>query len=648
MNALPRRRRSLESLKKEAKRWLESLHAGAADARARLERAFSNAPATPTLRDVQHALAHEHGFRGWAELKQAFELALAADRDAGENALSQYETMATALLDAYRTGAPEAMARHYRYTWHRRPWQSMRTYVQLDLGKRPSGPNDDVAITLDEARHLIAIEHGFASWPALKTFAESATAGPRLAAKPVRLVAEEGGEASRAIAASRDWDTVVALPAMHPAARLDAAGQMTDAVLADVSRVETVTALDLGGSRALTDEGVRHLARLPGLKHLDLSGTAVTDRGLEVLRELRSLETLSLAMTRVTDEGVALLAGCHELHRVNLSWTQTGDAALRALAGKRKLHDFASGTGVTDAGIPLLHELPVFKSWQGGEMKIALLGERSLPNYLSLRGTFSDRGMQRMRALDGLFGLNLDDSHLGITANGLEPLGSLPHLGWLAVDATDEWMPLIAAMPSLRFLSAQDTVAGDDGFAALSRSRSIEYIWGRRCHNLERRGFLALAKMPALRGLSVSCLNVDDAGVSALPAFPALKELMPMDVPDAGYRHIGTCRQLEALILMYCRDTTDAATGHITGLRQLSYYFNSYTTITDRTPELLSGMDSLERITFDMCHGLTPAGVARLARLPRLRELRVSGKGIAADVVERFPPGVRVVYGPEP
>ena len=50
---------------------------------------------------------------------------------------------------------------------------------------------------------------------------------------------------------------------------------------------------------------------------------------------------------------------------------------------------------------------------------------------------------------------------------------------------------------------------------------------------------------------------------------------------------------------MYCRDTTDAATEHITGLTKLSYYFNSYTTITDRTPELLSGMDSLERITFD-------------------------------------------------
>jgi hypothetical protein len=50
---------------------------------------------------------------------------------------------------------------------------------------------------------------------------------------------------------------------------------------------------------------------------------------------------------------------------------------------------------------------------------------------------------------------------------------------------------------------------------------------------------------------------------------------------------------------MYCRETPDVATERITGLGSLSTCFNSYTTITDRTPELLSTMDSLERITFD-------------------------------------------------
>jgi hypothetical protein len=364
-----------------------------------------------------------------------------------------------------------------------------------------------------------------------------------------------------------------------------------------------------------------------------------------VLRELPVLETLSLAGTRVTDEGIAQLAQCHELREVDLSRTRTGDAALRALAGKRYLRVFASGNGITDVGLRLLQELPVFKSWHGGEVEMALLSYRALPNQLTLRGSVTDRGMQSMRSLPGLFGLNLDDRNLALTAAALDPLVSLPNLGWLAVDAKDDWMPVIAAMPRLRFLAAQDTVAGDDGFVALSRSQSIEYLWGRRCHNLRRRGFVALASMPALRGLSVSCLNVDDLGLAALPSFPALRELVPMDVPDEGYRHIGKCEKLESLILMYCRDTTDAATQHITGLGNLSYYFNSYTAITDRTPELLAGMESLERITFDSCHGLTNPGVARLAHLPRLRELRVSGRGITPDVAAAFPPGVVLECG---
>jgi hypothetical protein len=632
------RRRNLDSLRKEAKRWLAALRDNAADARARLARALPDAPPSPTLRDVQLALAREHGFPGWAALKEA----LTPDPSASARTVGQYEAMAEALLEAYRTGTPEAMERHYRYTWHRRAWQAMRTYVQLDLAKTPSGPDDDADITLDDARYLIAIEHGFENWGALRAFVSTMPGGVLVTAKLVRVRSLDAPTESRPIASTRDWDTVLRLLARTSSAALDARGQMTDAMLLEVSGVERVTALDLSGSKTVTDEGVRHLARLPNLRHLDLGGTAVTDRGLDVLRELPELETVSLAMTQMTDAGVAHLAHCGELRQVDLSWTGTGDGAIRALAGKRKLHLLRSGNGVTDAGLALLHELPVFRTWQGGHPTMALMSYDAGPNYLLLRGTFTDRGMQHLRGLDGLFALNLDDRGLAISSAGLAPLVTLPNLGWLAVDAKDDWMPCIAEMPRLRFLGAQDTLAGDEGFMALGRSRSIEYIWGRRCHNLGRRGFVALADMPTLRGLSVSCLNVDDAGISALPRFPPLEELMPMDIPDGGYRHIGKCEGLQALILMYCRDTTDAATEHITGLRRLSYYFNSYTAITDRTPELLAGMDALERITFDGCHRLTDAGVGKLARLPSLKELRVSGKGVTAGVRGMFPPAVTV------
>jgi hypothetical protein len=635
------RRRGLESLKKEAKRWFDALRQNSPDARIRFERLVPNALPKPTLRDVQHALAIENGFSGWTELKRK----LTADVEETTKALGQFEEMADALLAAYRTGAPAALERHWALTWHRRNFQAMRTYVQLDLGRQAGAPNQNDDITLDDARFLVAREHGFERWDALVKYCTSMPAQSSfMTPKPVRLIAAETVVDESPSWHSRDWSAVVTRLKESDAAGVDALGQMTDAMLEDVARIEHITTLNLAGSRRVTDAGVCHLSRLSRLRHLDLSGTSITDHGLEVLRALPELETVSLAWTNVTDAGVAHLSGCERLSGVNLQGTSSGDGALRALAGKARVCQLRTGNAVTDAGLSLLREIPIFKSWNGGEPTMGLLSYDAGPNYLLLRGPFTDRGMTQLEDLGGLFALNLDAAELGITAAGLAPLVGLPNLGWLAFDATDDAMPYFARMPRLRFLGCQDTVAGDDGFVSLSQSESIEYIWGRRCHNLKTRGFAALARMPALRGLSVSCKNVEDAGVAELPRFRALRELMPMDVADEGYRHIARCEALESLILMYCRETSDAATEHIVRLPQLKYYFASYTRITDRTPELLSRMDSLERITLDGCAALTNTGLAHLKRLPRLRELRVSGPQITSDIANEFAPGVRVHY----
>ena len=113
---------------------------------------------------MQLALAREQGFDGWTALKRALE----PDPARSAATLAEYNDMAEALLDAYRAGTPEAMERHYRYTWHRRAWSGMRSYVQLNLGKRPGEPDGDVAISLDDARWLVARERGFDSWEALR------------------------------------------------------------------------------------------------------------------------------------------------------------------------------------------------------------------------------------------------------------------------------------------------------------------------------------------------------------------------------------------------------------------------------------------------------------------------------------------------
>jgi Leucine Rich Repeat (LRR) protein len=639
------RGRSLESLRKEAKRWLKAIHDNDSAARARFERAIGSIPDHPGLRDVQHALALEMGFAGWSALKRAAEEAPtpASPSAAGYAALARYEDMADALLEAYRTGTPEAMSRHYAYTWHRRAWLAMRTYVQLDLGKRPAIDGTDAEITVDDARKLVALEYGFADWDALRSFALGLGDATTIAAKPVAVTTGDG-TSPRIVAATRDWSAAIAVMSERKAAGLDARGQMTDAVLEQLSRVEGIQELRLGNSKGVTDNGLRHLRSLQQLRHLDLSMTAVTDRGLEVLRAFPLLESVNLSWTRVTDAGVAHLAACDSLRRVHLGGTVAGDGALRTLAGKSDLAVLETGAGVTNDGLRLLREFPVFRTWRDGEAEIGLLRGEAQPNRLALSGAISDEGMAALQGLDGLFALDISDQSLHVSPPGLAFLATLEHLSWLSIDATDETMPAIARLPHLRHLACQDTQAGDNGFAALSASRSIESIWGRRCHNLRTAGFLALATMPALRALSVSCLNVEDEGIAALPTFPALRELMPMDVPDDGYRHIGQCAELDSLVLMYCRETGDRATERIAGLPKLRKYFASYTKITDRTPEILSQMDSLEQVEISGCPGVTDVGVARLARLPRLREISISGQSLTPGVVEAFPPGVKVKW----
>jgi hypothetical protein len=458
----------------------------------------------------------------------------------------------------------------------------------------------------------------------------------------VRIESASGTRTTTSV--TREWATALGTAARSAHVSLDAEGQMTDAMLADIASMSGLVALDLAGSAGVSDEGLRQLARFPHLRELVLDGTGVTDRGLGVLAELPRLERLSLSRTRVTDRCAAHLRRCEQLRDVNLSETETGDAAVRALSGKRRLAVFQCGRRLTDEGILALHDLPIFKEWHGGEARMELLSPDAGPNYLQLAGSLTASGLARLRGLDGVFALNIASLVQELGTADLEPLAHLPQLAWLAVNATDATMPRIAALPRLRFLLAQDTPAGDVGFAALARSQTLEYLWGRRCHRLSDGGFTALARLPRLRSLSVSCRNVSDRALSVLRAFPALTELMPIDLPDAAYRHVGACDNLESLVLMYCREATDAATEQIARLARLVRYFNSYTMITDRTPALLAEMDSLERITFDACHRLTDAGVAKLARLPRLKELRASGRLLTPAFRTKFPLHVRVTF----
>ena len=449
---------------------------------------------------------------------------------------------------------------------------------------------------------------------------------------------------------SRDWENVCAVIRELGLTAINSAGVIGDDDLQIISQLDQITALNLDGSKRLTDKGLRHLARMPQLRELVLDGQ-VTDRDLEVLDHLRELRLFRMFWQgNVTDEGVANLRFCEQLEEVDLLGCNSGDGAIAALAGKPRLCRFKTGRNVTDDGLALLHQFPAFKALPPAAAAYGLMSFGAEPTNLLIDGPFTRPGLDHLRGLDGVVGLSFfrHTSRLrGADLEGLDGLSNLVYLGCQGELCDDDAMRYIAALPKLRMLMGQGTVATDDGFASFSRSQTIEYFWGRECPNLTGRGFLALSRMPALKGLAVSCKFVDDAALARLPDFPALKELLPMDVADDGFRHIGRCEQLESLILMYCRDTTDVATSHIVSLPNLKKYHAGYTLITDATLELLSRINSLEEISFEGCKFITDSGIPFLRRLPRLREISIGGSpNVTRSATTAFANNVRVNYDP--
>jgi hypothetical protein len=623
-------RPSLEQLRKQAKERLASMP----DAK---------------LADAQFALARDYGFDSWPKLARHVEALVRPE-------IAQQDAIARDMAAVWHRGDEAAASRLNDLFHSALTVDQIRDFLRNRLVHLPDGVARIVRFDAADARLLVARLFGFEDWDALV----SASAGPPdgeapglSSTAPFHRIDEARGILSiRQPMSARDWDTVVGIMRDRGLAGLEAGNMMDDSSLeALIAAVPGIRVLKMHGSNRVTDDGLRHLASLRDLEEIELGGwhSPMTDAGFAALHALPRLRNVGAWWSRqITDTGVgATLAACPAIEDVSFGGASVGDGVIEALAGKVGVRRAFCGDRVTDAGLRRLHDIPRFERWSGGERRYSLLEFQAGPTYVAVKGPFTAAGLQSLSGLDGLFALNLHWTSGGATSADLSQLASLASLGFLAIDGDlcdDEAMRQIGRLPGLRMLLAQEPAAGDAGFLGLSESQTLEYLWTRQCPGLSGRGFAAMTSMPSLKGLAVSLKGVDDEALALLPRSPSLRALMPMDVSDDGFRHVGRCERLEELWCMYCRETGDAATAHIAGLH-LKTYYAGLTKITDRSLEILARMPSLERIQLHECHGVTDAGVRALAALPNLRELSIEG---CRNVTRCGPlgcaPGVRVSY----
>jgi hypothetical protein len=173
---------SLDNLRKAARRWLKALRANDPDAHARLTRAMPGAPSQPVLRDVQHALAREHGHENWLDLTRAVTV---RDETASPD-IEQFERLAETFLHAYRTGDPASL-RHLGKIFDRNVTpEQLHAEVRRRLAQLPEAEQPTGDLTLTDVRRFLAREAWFDTWEELvNTLSGNYTPSTRATRPPI-------------------------------------------------------------------------------------------------------------------------------------------------------------------------------------------------------------------------------------------------------------------------------------------------------------------------------------------------------------------------------------------------------------------------------------------------------------------------------
>ncbi len=123
-----------------------------------------------------------------------------------------------------------------------------------------------------------------------------------LAVHDARAVSDDG---VRSIARHKDLETLILSTGGG------ARSKFTDACMRDIAGLQKLKRLYLDGAR-ITDEGLKQL-KVNKLEDLSLKATRVTDRGIDEIKHMTSLRYLDLRDTKVTKAALMKLKGIPEL-----------------------------------------------------------------------------------------------------------------------------------------------------------------------------------------------------------------------------------------------------------------------------------------------------------------------------------------------
>jgi ankyrin repeat protein len=166
---------SLEQLRKLARELQRAHNAGQATALARARDHHLRSAAPFRLADAQLVVAREHGFASWPRLKAYVERVTTNGSDLRhpiEADFGYYEERAAGLLSAHQAGVPEATEVFRRHH-----------------------PHCGAGITIEDARLVMARQHGFDGWAAFRRHLDTLHEGGEPFMRAMKTIQADDGQA---------------------------------------------------------------------------------------------------------------------------------------------------------------------------------------------------------------------------------------------------------------------------------------------------------------------------------------------------------------------------------------------------------------------------------------------------------------------
>jgi internalin A len=261
-----------------------------------------------------------------------------------------------------------------------------------------------------------------------------------------------------------------------------------------VARVPKLEKLWLSQT-AISDKALGYLSCCPHLMHLSVEATPTTDLGLREIAKMSKLEVLSLSSPHISADGLTQLSKLSELKELYLDRLPVDERSLAAIAQLDQLQVVSLRlTPVTDAGVALLGRLPnltrlMLDGTSVSDNALAVVNWPKL-SELSVRGTrLTDAGLQRLAGCKRLQSIKLDGT--ACTLCGLHRL--------LVDQQSRDWETAL----SIAFDTAYDEnkrVVSLDLSGVRLRDACIPYV----------------AQLTELQWLAMPDSDLTDAGVQAL------------------------------------------------------------------------------------------------------------------------------------